>query len=483
MDRLTQGLARCGSGVRPGDPFKSVGEPASLVVAVQNLQTMRLFQFGKGKSMRMRQVTTNSAISFRWRGGRVLRAPLFALALTGVLAAGGAAPSRADEYKLQPGDIVNVALGNLPELRLKESIDADGKLSLPMVGAFTAAGLTVTQLKDALKAQLNNKLYRQITPEGKENMIVLNGDECNVSVLTYRPVYVNGDVAKPGELEFKPGLTVRRAIAVAGGQDLLKARIGSPLDTFDYRTVLISSATEQLAEELRIARIQAELDGAEPDLGKLGSSFLDVRTVESMKDVERRQFRIRQDGRDKEKAILTEAAASTNQRIGVMRQQLEKESAGEKEDVAELDRAKELVQKGNAPMNRVTDARRTSLFSATRVLQTVSQVNVLERERDDLLAKIAKVDLEARVNLAKDLQEAKVKLLAAKARVDGAQAKLAAGSGSMQLNLDGPPLDPNVTVFRTTGGKEQRMSVALDFVLQPGDALQVDKVPVTPTSN
>jgi polysaccharide biosynthesis/export protein len=406
------------------------------------------------------------------------------MALTAGLALCGtmAIAARASEYKLQSGDVVNVMIGNLPELRVKEAVDMDGKVLLPVIGAVPAAGLTLTELREALKGRVNNKLYRQITQDGKENMLVLSGEECAVAVATYRPIYVNGDVAKPGELEFKVGITVRQAIAMAGGQDVLRARLVNPMDALDFRATLVGASTEQVGEELRVARIQAELDDATtPNFSSVSTDAIDPKTLNSMKEIELRQFSIRRDSRAKEKAILGEAVVSTNERIAVLRQQLDKEAQGEREDAADLERAKELVQKGNAPMTRVSDARRTSLFSATRVLQTASQVNVLERERDDLKAKIAKVDFEARVALAKDLQEAKVKLLAARARADGAREKLGSSRSAVPAGIEMVTPDPSATVFRTTNGQEERLAVGLDFALKPGDALQVANRPAQPT--
>ncbi len=39
----------------------------------------------------------------------------------------------------------------------------------------------------------------------------------SVRVLEYRDFYISGEVTKPGGYPFQPGLTVRRAIALAGG--------------------------------------------------------------------------------------------------------------------------------------------------------------------------------------------------------------------------------------------------------------------------
>ena len=38
-----------------------------------------------------------------------------------------------------------------------------------------------------------------------------------VEVIEYRPIFVLGEVAKPGQFPYQPGMTVVTAVAVAGG--------------------------------------------------------------------------------------------------------------------------------------------------------------------------------------------------------------------------------------------------------------------------
>ena len=39
----------------------------------------------------------------------------------------------------------------------------------------------------------------------------------NIQVLTYAPFYILGEVKKPGEFPYKPGMSVADAVALAGG--------------------------------------------------------------------------------------------------------------------------------------------------------------------------------------------------------------------------------------------------------------------------
>ncbi len=79
-----------------------------------------------------------------------------------------------------------------------------GNIALPLVGAVHASGLTSGELE----AAVGNALQR-----GK----FVHHPSVAVEVIAYRPIYVLGEVNKPGQYPYQPGMTVVTAVAVAGG--------------------------------------------------------------------------------------------------------------------------------------------------------------------------------------------------------------------------------------------------------------------------
>jgi polysaccharide biosynthesis/export protein len=75
---------------------------------------------------------------------------------------------------------------------------------LPLVGAVHAAGLTSADLEAAVGAALRR---------GK----LVHNPSVAVEVIAFRPIYVLGEVNKPGQYPYQPGMTVVTAVAVAGG--------------------------------------------------------------------------------------------------------------------------------------------------------------------------------------------------------------------------------------------------------------------------
>jgi polysaccharide export outer membrane protein len=104
---------------------------------------------------------------------------------------------------LAPGDKIKVVVFGEDKLSGDYQIDTGGAVSLPLAGTIEAAGLTKPELEQALTAKLKSEYLRN--------------PKVTVEVVSFRPFYVLGEVSKPGEYQYRSGLNVLSAIAIAGG--------------------------------------------------------------------------------------------------------------------------------------------------------------------------------------------------------------------------------------------------------------------------
>jgi polysaccharide biosynthesis/export protein len=168
-----------------------------------------------------------------------------------------------DEYRLASGDVVEISVIGPPDLAHRAAVDADGRVSLPLLGRLNAAGLTLSQLQSSIRELLPTKVFRRRTDDGREYPVLLTADEVTLSVAEYRPVYVNGDVAKPGQQTFRAGLTERQALALAGGYDVMRFRAKDPfLESADLRSEYMSLWTDFAREQIRISRCRPSFRAA-----------------------------------------------------------------------------------------------------------------------------------------------------------------------------------------------------------------------------
>src|SRR5262249_27343300 len=120
------------------------------------------------------------------------------------------------EYLLAPGDVLEITALGMPDLKQNTTIDVDGQAYFPVLGQMKAAGLSLPQLRNKARELVPRNVFRRRTQEGRDYPVIVTADEVNIDVAQYRPVYLDGDVAKPGAQAYRPGLTVRQAISLAG---------------------------------------------------------------------------------------------------------------------------------------------------------------------------------------------------------------------------------------------------------------------------
>ena len=120
-----------------------------------------------------------------------------------VLPLGLPAAQSLSDYQLGSGDQIQVQVFGEEDLSMEVRLSDAGTISYPFLGEIRVAGNTVSQLE------------AQIVKGLKGDYLV--DPSVNVSVVEYRPFYINGEVKTPGGYPYQPGLTLRKAVALAGG--------------------------------------------------------------------------------------------------------------------------------------------------------------------------------------------------------------------------------------------------------------------------
>jgi polysaccharide export outer membrane protein len=107
-------------------------------------------------------------------------------------------------YRLGTGDMVRLITVGDDTLTGEFRVNDSGEIALPLLGTVPASGLTAdglaVRIKDAL---VKGNLY--------------TAPSVSVEITAYRPIFVLGEINKPGQYPYQPGMTVVTAAAVAGG--------------------------------------------------------------------------------------------------------------------------------------------------------------------------------------------------------------------------------------------------------------------------
>jgi len=153
--------------------------------------------------------------------------------------------SETKDYRLQPGDQVDLQIYREPQLSGSFRVDGSGALRHPLFGAFPAAGLTAGELEQGLTKELGEKYL--VNP--KVMVSIVSAQSSHVVIL--------GEVKTPGvhPVPFGESITLLKAIAQAGGF--------TPLARVNWVTVTRTVDGKETSIRARVSRM---ISGDEPDM-------------------------------------------------------------------------------------------------------------------------------------------------------------------------------------------------------------------------
>ena len=106
-------------------------------------------------------------------------------------------------YRLGAGDHISINVFDEADLSMDFRLNDSGIVNYPLLGEIDVAGLTVKELEQRIAT-------------GLLDGFLVNPD-VTVSIEEYRPIFINGEVKQPGGFPYQPGLTVQKAVTLAGG--------------------------------------------------------------------------------------------------------------------------------------------------------------------------------------------------------------------------------------------------------------------------
>jgi polysaccharide export outer membrane protein len=337
----------------------------------------------------------------------------------------------------------------------------------------------VDELREQVYTALRDRTYRVGGPGGEDVWRRLQEDELYLDIAEYRPVYVTGGVRNPGEITYRPGMSVRQALAIAGGvgqpleeggledeilrltteRALLLGRIETQITNLERYKADLEAVLAMEAEEERAGVGTAEVDGtggeATSALEEVAQRWLDARA--DLRELTERGNGLLLDRMKNRLEVLQELAAASEENLSF-----------EEEEFA---RVTQLVERGLVPASSVAEARRGLLQSSTRALETSGEV------------------LRLRLDMTRLAEDAKAELTSEKVRLLEAVSDGTAQLRDLERQLSA--LNTRLTSLGATLTEDQAASVRMELfradsdgaaageqatpimVMAPGDVLEV----------
>lgn len=375
------------------------------------------------------------------------------------------------DYRLNLGDVLEISIHGFPELRQKAMVELNGDVSLPPAGRIRIVGMNIAEAQAAIRKLVTARPLRQKFADGRENLTVVAADDVSVSISEYRPVYVTGDVAKPGELVFRPGLTVRQAIALAGGFDIMRYRLVNPfIESADMKGRQESLWTEIAKVRAETARLRAELDGNQSlDESAVRDIPLAPSFIDQLVETESATLKGRLEDAAKDQDHLKSLVRMAADRAKTLAATVENEEQGVKED----EKGYADLGHGAVSVLRMMDIRHTQVAGSTRVLQARWQLEQAQRDQAEAARNLEHADSARRTELLTALQAANVKANDLQAQLSANSEKLSATSLLKSRLVRGPGAKPSIQLFRSDRNMRQVVDAVEETSLLPGDTIDI----------
>ncbi|MDB5560937.1 MAG: exopolysaccharide biosynthesis protein [Hyphomicrobiales bacterium] len=404
------------------------------------------------------------------------RARLIALAGVGLafFALSGATLAQAEPYRLAPQTRLRLSVVQfMPSRGEFQRWDAlggevvvspEGNILLPVLGSVTVGNLDAAGLAAEIAKRLQAKIGLVDLPDA------------TVEIVEYPPVYMVGNVKTPGQYQFRPGMMVLQAMALAGGEFRSESQ-GGQSETIKLQGDLQDIAADILRTSARIARLQAELAGAKqlqlpPELTKASAAA----AAGEIATQEQTIFTARTNELNRQTTSLSELGDLYLAEIDVLQQKskaLDQQVAQSEEELAGVT---SLVQKGVATVSRRSDLERTLAGLRSDRLDNTIATMTARQDLNESKRNLAKLQDDRRTEVSLALQGEQTNLERLQLRqtttlrvLRQANELIANEKQSEVVKARGPVF----SIVRQVNGASEEIAASEATSLMPGDLVKV----------
>ena len=384
------------------------------------------------------------------------RAVLNRVAVLCALVMSGSAATAAD-LRLGAGDTLSLTFIGESNQTFPVPVEVDGSGWFPVIGAVPVAGLSLADVR-AIVAEAYSASTITFDPAQPPRRV--SPDQVFLSVQQYRPIYVSGEVGLPVVIDFRPGLSVQQALAIAGSQQALAGNAATAPDrvtTLGYELARIES---------RIWRIRTILgETTEEEF----AAFFESRSPrqKELASLEIAHLRAREAARVREAEVLEAGIERARDFIAALDAQKVNEEAAKQLDDEVAANIMALSERGLVRASQTVEARQAALASATRLLQLETQIEAAWLRLFELEAQAETLSETAEAGMYAELADELVRYQATLSELSALQ------SAAAMAQMEEASVASRVRITRDTGETLDVGTEDTQVVLLPGDVLNV----------
>jgi polysaccharide biosynthesis/export protein ExoF len=370
------------------------------------------------------------------------------------------------DYKLMVGDVVEFDYLDDLELPRQLPIGAGGKIQVPILGSVVVSGMTVDEAIDTIRKQLIDRK-------------LLNNPMFTLSVFTYRPIYVIGDVKVPGLVPFHANMTVEQAISLAGGPPTTGETAANRIEArAQLEGDLYGTDSDITRQAVWIARLTAELAGRDKidptDLPSKAQPYLEKAALEELISVENRILEADKTAISSQKSILAANIAATKNQLQLFDKLAENQKITIASTADMLSRSDKLLKSGLKTAGDLADIQRQYTSDQGRLLQILADKGNAVLRNSTLEQQLATLEDGWKKDTLVALQDrsAALLLLIARRRATEEQLYLVTNWAAIEQKNDQQAV-MNYKIRSRPGEAAGDISAKANTELLPGDVLVV----------
>jgi polysaccharide export outer membrane protein len=364
-------------------------------------------------------------------------------------------------YRISVGDKIGITVFGQPDLSGESTVDQSGNIRLPMLGDISAINLTLRELESGISQALVRGYLRDPT--------------VSIRIAEFSPIYVLGLVRTPGLYSYREGMSVLAAIARAGGIGVSETQqsglLSSLLQAEERVRLLEINRVALLAKRARLIALQNGDDRIDfPDMSALvvdPDRLAQIRNGEQLAfAAERQALQQETEALQKQLPRLTAAIASLKRQLDLEQQQRNLH----RELVAEYD---QLNKSGLARKSSYIEVRREEARIDENIERLQSETLKADISIGDVQFKITELRNAYQRRVTNELRDADRSLVELTVTLPAAQQSRTALARQIGFLTAAQVQQPAITVIHAKATMNVKYDAASDFVLQPGDVVQI----------
>lgn len=386
------------------------------------------------------------------RASRAMQMARFAALLTiGWVAA---AAAEEPEYRLGEGDQLRLVVPGATQFAGLYRLGDSGRIALPLDEPVELGGMTLEEATVAIRTALAAEVQQPAL---------------GVEIAEHRPFYIMGDVADSGSHPAEPGLTLGKALALAGGArrtigDELQATVVSVRADEEFGGALFDVA----AARIRAARLEAALEGARGFDSPPPPAGLDPAEIEAVEVREQSILEASTDAYESRMALLQRLLQTRLDEIAALEARLDtiaEHSRRLDDDIAEVE---DLRARGLSTMDRLQSLTREKDRTQSDLLQTNVMLNQAREEQVQIEIDLDETPRVRRIDLLNDLSDTQDRIRRLEGSIAASAQLLDASAGSSAFK---DVVQVTFTITRADGRLEGVADPTAP--VRPGDLIEV----------